>query len=63
MTARRVFSVWYRSVAADGSVWCEGRNPEEVREMSPGRALQKLVTWQVSDGWEPWDGTIEEGKS
>jgi hypothetical protein len=41
-------------VARDGETWCEGGDPEDVAG-SGGDSFEKLETWQVSSGWQPWD--------
>lgn len=33
---------WWRSLSADGTIWCESSDEQEVREMSPGFPIQRL---------------------
>jgi hypothetical protein len=51
-----LFSTWYRS-HRDGETWCESSDPGEVAG-SGGDSFQKLETWQVSGGWQPWDPSV-----
>jgi hypothetical protein len=58
----RVTQTWYRSLQADGSIWCESRNAREMVKMSEGIAakFEQMVTTEVTGAWEPWvaaDGT------
>lgn len=54
-----LISTWYRSTLANGDLWCESSNPEEVVRMSVGKDVyfQQLETYQVTTGWEYWDGS------
>jgi hypothetical protein len=58
----KITQIWYRSLQADGSVWCESGNAREVVRMSKGIAakFERLVIAEVTGVWEPWvaaDGT------
>jgi hypothetical protein len=52
--SRRMFSITYRAMR-NGKVWCEGSDPEEIRD-SGGDTLLKQETYLASTGWQPWDG-------
>jgi len=56
MSERKLIRTYYRSVLPDGSIWCESRDPEEVKRMSEGRdcAFDKLDIYETTDGWEEW---------
>lgn len=56
MTTERLFSTWYRALK-DGQVWCESRDPDEVRNAG-GDTLLKLETYLTTGAWEPWDGAL-----
>jgi hypothetical protein len=50
-----LFSVWYRSLLPDGSVWCESSDPDEVLDSeTPGLTFQKKEVYKVSEGWVEW---------
>lgn len=49
---------WYRALSADGSLWCETSNPDEVVESVAGRdgfVLERLPTYIVRTPWERWE--------
>ncbi len=51
---------WYRSLAPDGSLWCETSSPDEAAQSVDGLAgytLQKLPTFTVRTPWQPWQPT------
>lgn len=54
METRTVFTIWYRSVLEDGSVWCESRDLGEVMARSIGQTatIQEYTTYLVEGGWK-----------
>lgn len=58
----KILHIWYRSLQADGSVWCESSSGREVVALSEGIAVrfERLLVTEVTGAWEPWvaaDGT------
>lgn len=47
---------YYRSLTPDGKLWCESRDPEEVRRMSvsKGCTFERLDVYEITEGWKPW---------
>lgn len=56
-----VLQIWYRSIQADGSVWCESSNGPEVARLSAGIAtkFERLVITKITGTWEPWEPRVE----
>lgn len=55
---RKYSHTYYRSLTPDGKLWCESRNPVEVRaQKHPTKKLtyEKYIVHEVSDGWMPWE--------
>ena len=53
----------YRSVRADGTVWCESSDPRDPVTRTNGLTdlrFQRFDMYEVSDGWQPW--TPEAGR-
>ncbi|MBO0829845.1 MAG: hypothetical protein J2P24_18900 [Streptosporangiales bacterium] len=51
------FTTLYRSRTPDGAVWCESRDPDDIRRHPhPTEPLtyEQLVTYNLTAGWEPW---------
>ena len=49
---------WYRSLYGNGRIWCESRDPDEVREASKKRkdcTFERYDTYEVTEGWQPWE--------
>lgn len=52
-----IFSIWYRSILENGTLWCESSDPEEVIKMSKGISsirYEKIVTYNHTE-LESWD--------
>lgn len=55
---RKVIQTWYRAILPDGTVWCESRSAEDVIDSvddRPGATFARLVIWQETGPWEPWE--------
>jgi hypothetical protein len=53
---RKLVRTYYRSVTADGELWCESKDPQEVRQMSEGKdcAFEVIHYYETTDGWQEW---------
>lgn len=51
----RLTRTYYRSML-EGRLWCESRDPEEVKRMSKGHncIFEKVEYFEITAGWEEW---------
>lgn len=56
MSDRKHVRTHYRSVTPDGEVWCESKDPQEVRKMSEGHdcVFEAIKFYETTDGWQEW---------
>jgi hypothetical protein len=48
---------YYRSRTPDGCIWCESRDPDEVRRMKHPVlpiTLERMDVYEFTSGWQPW---------
>jgi len=54
---RRLVRSVYRSLRADGSLWCESSSPDEVVQNTAdqvGASFQRFDIYEVFGGWRSW---------
>lgn len=55
---------YYRSLEPDGTLWCESRDPVEVRRMThPDQPLtyERMDVCEATEGWRPWRAAKSAG--
>lgn len=60
----RVTSTYYRAIGPDKRLICESKNAEHVldtvRYVDVPVTFQRMVIFENSDGWQPWNPEEEE---
>lgn len=53
---RTLFSQWYRSLLADGTIWSESSSLDDALQPGPSGELLRvevMQVWHVTDPWQP----------
>ena len=56
--SRQIVRTYYKSLTPNGNMWCESRDPDEVRRHThPTEKLtyEKFEIYEISDGWQTWE--------